>query len=251
MKMIQKSLGFLLLLAMICVLSACTSKSQPNKQTQNNSIRTDSQTNSPTSSEMPESSDSSETIQTNATPHVPEAMYQSEIESGRNYWMNWISSYTLPYYGFNYNVYYTPDESTHREDVCIVYEMNSDYGTKKFSKTYTYQYHASDDIWELIYRPNQYELEEYSLNWENFQRHWYKKCDSFVYSIDVSEVDTATQTFTISYVIKDTRYGTEYHKEGTRTIGYSLSGNSYCAEFEDGYTYTIYLDIYGLICYNV
>lgn len=271
---IQKSLRSLLLLAMICSLSACASKPQSYKQNHNDSSRIDSQTNPPDSSEVSESVSSessevsesvyslesseasesvysSETIPADTTPCVPDSMYQSKIQSFTDAWKSlYADSYdtdidVLPC------VYHIPDTSTHRETVQIVYHLENSYGYKDLSIGYVYQYYSSDDIWEQIYAPSSYDSIAFEIYWDNFPRHWSDKKYDFDYTIDILDIDTRTQTITISYVMDDSRYGISHHKEGAQTIGYSLSGSCYYAELVDGFTYPIYFDLYGLICYNV
>lgn len=254
MNTIQKSLACLLILAILCALPACASGLQPYEHNKNHS-GTDSKGNQFPSSGKTENGNSTnttapETTRANTAPQVPASAYQSKVESQTEEWKNYYAKYYDTEIEVVSAVYRFPDESTHRETVQIGYLLENGYGYKTWSIGYVYQYHKSDDIWELIYSPSQYDLVEFDICWNSFPRHWTKSKTDFDYTIDILGIDEDAQTITISYLINDSKYGVKHRREGTQTIRYSLSGSHYEAELEDGATYTIQLDLFGLICYN-
>lgn len=237
MNHIRKAVLFLLLLAMILASTACSSDSATKSKIRRNSSRSDS-INDPFSFMDADQSDTS--------PHVPEDMYQSYILWNKDSYSD-IQSDILIEVDFDYDVTHIPNESLHQETVQIDYSYRSVCGYKYSSKSYTYQYHMSDDIWEEI--GNETIVEStFELNTNTFPRHWEGSRSDLVYTLDILDFDAESKTMTISYMIDETDcWGWDYHMEGTQTIAYSQVGSHYYyAELTDQQKHFIYMDIDGL-----
>lgn len=180
-----------------------------------------------------------------ASKHVPEAMYSAEIQS---YIDDWTYSDKRTDINYDYNVNYIPNKSQHQETVQVDYHFYNDCAYWHSSKSYIYQYYASDDIWERI--DTQSNGHTFDLYWNTFPRHWEETGKNMTYSIDILGFDMSAQTITISYDIDGSLYGTDYHQAGTQTINYRFEDSRYSAEFVDKYSFIIYMDLNGLACYR-
>lgn len=233
MNTIRKMMLFLLLLAMIFASTACSSDSESKRKRRTNSSRSDSK-NDPFSFMDADLFDT--------TPHVPEDLYQYYIQ-----WYKDCYSDSPVEIDFDYDVTHIPNESLHQETVQVDYHIKSACGYENYSDSYTYQYYASDDIWEKIDSTTVVGT-TFELNADTFPTHWERSHYDFDYTIDILNIDEKAQTITISYAM-DGPYYNNYHINGTQTIPYSQPQSFYYeAKLVDEHSYTIRLFIDGLEC---
>ena len=213
------------LLTILTVLSLCgcgstvappqSGRATTSKQT-TESVTQASDTQAPTS-EQPTETEAQ-------TPSVPESLFlkyfdaEFEIHDKRYNCLSRDNKITR-----------VADESTHQETVILELHMDFEYFTITREASIVYQYHSSDDIWEALnldsnQRPEWSTAYE-ELHWDKMLGTWTKNEEYLQYTINIESIDLESMSFTCSYDIIESTWGT-HHYTGSGTFGFERYSDS-------------------------